>query len=516
MSEYFDFLKNYKNIYENAIYTEEMLDSVDSIYKLGSFENQMRKTLEAIVNKLVSVKLINPDPYLDLSGKINLLYKEDIIDFDSKDNYHTIRKCGNGGSHADKTMDTYSQQRLYKKRRAEAENAYKRLYVECHKFVFTYMADEAGLRNGADSSEPSAYSNNITVSSENTVAQKNNITIENVVETRNNITKASAGTFGRSDNTESTVNFGKFDEKDDYVAPPVKPASTPLLTTMKLVTYAWWVIYAIWRSNDISGYPHLTSTDSLTWLREGGIESFFSDYFDMLFGINVFEFHLIHFGLIISIITAVIIYKNNKNTRDYIGSNLKGVFSLFILPIIIIPLSFSFPYSVSIPEGTTISSTYYDRGYSDDDYKDKEWQKEHAKKVTVKCVRTHGDLATYRATTEAGSFEFDLPKNKYIDLVFPYNRNSELSKYKIDRNCDIGIRCIDNDGTLYELYILMPDSDYFKLYDDGEPDTHHYFDSKSRMQVIASTDTDYGKWYFGANFESSYATSFRDFIRFID
>ncbi|MDO4965099.1 MAG: DUF4145 domain-containing protein [Lachnospiraceae bacterium] len=480
MSDYFDFLKDYKNIYENASYTEELLESVDSIYKLSSFENQMRKTLETIVNKLISVKLGNVDSSLDLRRKIDLLYSKGIIDAISKDNYHTIRQGGNIGSHALNTMDTYSQQKFYAERRELAENSYKRLYVECHRFVFEYMA--------------------------------NQVTIENVANTKTNSSNSSSYSSNTENSSQSTssVNFAKYDEDDKYnETDKTKPDSNPLLITLKICTYIWWFIYAIWRVQDISNYPHITSTDSLTWLRAKGIDGFLSDYFDMLFSMEVPEFHFIHLGLILCIITAVITYKNNKKSINYNGRNSKGIFSLFIIPTIIIVLSFSFPYSVYIPEGTIIETTYYDKGYSYDKYEDSEWKSSHAKHISAECIRRHGGFSTYRVTTEEGAFYIDLPENTYIDFVSPpYVSNTE--NYNYVSYCDNAIRCIDNEGNLYMVYIIMPDGTHpeveqksYTTFRDTYPGVHavvneFYFDSISGIRVLVTLENHHEKAYLGS------------------
>ena len=175
MSETFEFIREYRNIYENATYTEQLLESATSVLELGSYENQMRKTAETMINKLISEFNVKCESRLDLRGKIDLLYERGIIDRPSKDNYHTMRMEGNPGSHAHETMDTHSAQNYYKEKREKDENAFKRLFVECHAFVEVYMPKVNGgsntytdSSNSASTSTPSSASYQAKPQSTNT------------------------------------------------------------------------------------------------------------------------------------------------------------------------------------------------------------------------------------------------------------------------------------------------------------------------------------------------------------
>ena len=165
MSETFEFIREYRNIYENATYTEQLLESATSVLELGSYENQMRKTAETMINKLISEFNVKCESRLDLRGKIDLLYERGIIDRASKDNYHTMRMEGNPGSHAHETMDTRAAKNYYNEKREKDENAFKRLFVECHAFVEVYMPKVNGgsntyaaSSNSASTSTPSSAS----------------------------------------------------------------------------------------------------------------------------------------------------------------------------------------------------------------------------------------------------------------------------------------------------------------------------------------------------------------------
>ena len=162
MSDTFEFIKEYRNIYENATYTEKLLESASSVLELGMYENQLRKTLETMVNKLISEFNIQCEANLILKSKIDLLYEKGVIDRDSKDNFHTMRIEGNSGSHARETMDTHSSQNYYKEKREKDENAFKRLFVECHAFVEVYMPK---VGNGGSASVASSVSTSSNVSS---------------------------------------------------------------------------------------------------------------------------------------------------------------------------------------------------------------------------------------------------------------------------------------------------------------------------------------------------------------
>ena len=75
MTDNFEFISEYRNIYENAIYTEMLLETASSVLELGSYENQLRKTAETMINKLISEFNLQCEPRLDLRGKIDFLYK---------------------------------------------------------------------------------------------------------------------------------------------------------------------------------------------------------------------------------------------------------------------------------------------------------------------------------------------------------------------------------------------------------------------------------------------------------
>lgn len=139
MSEYFDCVKEYKNIYENAVYTEELLEKASSVLELGTAENQLRKAAETIVNKLIKEFSVECSEHTEFKEKIDLLYKLNIIDKDSKDNFHTMRMEGNPGSHAGDTMDTHSARNYYNRKRKQDETAFKCLYVECFRFANEYI-----------------------------------------------------------------------------------------------------------------------------------------------------------------------------------------------------------------------------------------------------------------------------------------------------------------------------------------------------------------------------------------
>ena len=139
MDDTFEFLKEYKNIYNYAINTQEAYEAADTIYKLGTFENELRKTTEAILNKLIKEYSLKADGELNIYGKIELLFKNRIIDKDSKSNFHTMRMEGNEGSHAGETMDTRKERSMYQERKQKADYLFKCLYVECYRFVNEYM-----------------------------------------------------------------------------------------------------------------------------------------------------------------------------------------------------------------------------------------------------------------------------------------------------------------------------------------------------------------------------------------
>lgn len=143
MSEYFDCVKEYKNIYNYAIQAEEALEKADSIYRLDTFFNELRKAEESILNKLIKEYSVETEDDINLFGKIELLHELNIIDEDSKDNFHAMRKGGNEGSHAGETMDTHSEQKYYEEQKKRAEYLFKCLYVECCNFADEYMPNAA-------------------------------------------------------------------------------------------------------------------------------------------------------------------------------------------------------------------------------------------------------------------------------------------------------------------------------------------------------------------------------------
>lgn len=222
MSETFEFIKEYRNIYENVAYTEQLLESATSVLELGSYENQMRKTAETMINKLISEFNVQCDERTDLRNKIDLLYERGIIDRASKDNYHTMRMEGNTGSHAHDTMDTHSAQNYYKEKREKDENAFKRLFVECHAFVEVYMPKVNG-------------GSNISASSTNSAS------IES--------TLSSASSYSANPqqaNSESSVKYGS--SQNTMLIDTPKKGANPLLVMVSLVIFVALLVIPIFAS----------------------------------------------------------------------------------------------------------------------------------------------------------------------------------------------------------------------------------------------------------------------------
>ena len=163
MSEYFDCVKEYKNIYNYAIQAEEALETADSVYRLDTFFNELRKAEEAILNKLIKEYSVQTEDGLNLFGKIDLLRELNIIDEDSKNNFHAMRKGGNEGSHAGETMDTRSERNYFQEQKKRAEYLFKCLYVECCNFANEYMPNAASgivQSSNATTSRKSSHSVN--------------------------------------------------------------------------------------------------------------------------------------------------------------------------------------------------------------------------------------------------------------------------------------------------------------------------------------------------------------------
>ena len=207
MRDYFECVKEYKNIYNYAILAQEELETADTVYKLSTFFNTLRKATEAILNKLIEVYSVQAEEGLNLFGKIDLLYKLHIIDKDSKDNFHAMRMDGNDGSHAGETMDTRSERTQFKEQKKRAEYLFKCLYVECCNFANEYMPN-ANKQRAIDN-----VSNSSAGTSQNVEKAKSSVTYGSAQDGSTFTVKEEYGNYSNAnffDKISSLLMWGSF------------------------------------------------------------------------------------------------------------------------------------------------------------------------------------------------------------------------------------------------------------------------------------------------------------------
>ena len=452
MTDNFEFISEYRNIYENAIYTEMLLETASSVLELGSYENQLRKTAETMINKLISEFNLQCEPRLDLRGKIDFLYKSGIIDAASKDNYHTMRMEGNPGSHAHETMDTHASKNYYDEKRAKDENAFKRLYVECHAFVEVYMPKAHGINafNSTPSITPSA------------------VIIEDV-----SASESAPTNITSNENAKEMLSFGRYDEELTPAEKSSKPKKSGITILFDVIMIIWWATFA---------FARITS---LSWefafrIGECGPSSFITDFLDML-GYGCPEIWLIVIGLIVSIIDANLNRKANINDSNYAGRKSRGVLLPFIIPAILIFLALSYPFSVYMPEGAIVDThVYYDTDFTEEEFEDYNWRIKNQKTAELKCIDRGSVYTTYSFKNERGSFTFRLPSNLKVNL---YGFVQDTLNYSSPENHqNLRINCISNSGTSYDIYVMINgnqinNSTILKR-------AESYYDYKSGMQVV--------------------------------
>lgn len=128
-----EIMKPYTSLYDNFAYANKLFNTAENNLELSSFENQIRKTEECLIDMIYDKLQIKVEEEMDLRTQIDFLFEQGFIDKASKSALHTVRICGNRGSHNDDNDMKYSA------RRKQDQEALNLLYSQCEKLLKKYF-----------------------------------------------------------------------------------------------------------------------------------------------------------------------------------------------------------------------------------------------------------------------------------------------------------------------------------------------------------------------------------------